>query len=120
MHMIGGAVWLILLAWLTYYSVHFFVKNISPRKSSLRFLFAGFRQKMWMTVGLGIIFFGLYALLVWLASSFFNFTNKQQIFLLMYRHPVKFIYLGLLIFVTISVSIYLARILIKHLYNSKQ
>lgn len=83
-------------------------------------LFKDFKQKMWMTAGLGILFFGLYFLVVYTTSLFINSENRLNIFLLIYKNPIPFIYLGLVIFVCISSSIYLVRMIIKHLYNTRK
>lgn len=74
---------------------------------------------MWMTVGLGIIFFGLYFLVIFFGATLNDSKMRLSIFFLLYKNPVRFVYLGLLTFALASTSIYLARVLIKYLYNKK-
>jgi len=117
MQIVGGIVWLLLIGWMTFYSIQFFVKNINP-KASFSLLFEGFKQKMWMTAGLGCVFFGLYAGVILSGSFLLTPDRKKQFFQLMYNHPIEFVYLGLLIFICVSMSIYLVRLVIKHLFNN--
>jgi hypothetical protein len=86
------------------------------RKVIVKTIFNGFQQKMWMTAGLGITFFGLYLLII-IGGSYFNELSRLDFFFLVYQHPVFFIYCGLLIFATISSVIYLVRLVIKFIYN---
>jgi hypothetical protein len=87
------------------------------QKVAVRTIFNGFRQKMWMTVGLGVVFFSLYLLIVLLGSYFKDQSARLDFFFLMYQHPVSFIYLGLLIFACMTSGIYLVRMVIKYIYN---
>lgn len=89
------------------------------REISIRSLFLNFRQKMWMTIGLGVLFFGFYSLLIYAFSFMDNPTVRLNFFFAAYKNPIIFIYLGLLTFASISVSIYLARMAIKYFCNRR-
>lgn len=93
---------------------------ITKKKIFVKSIFRDFNQKIWMTVGLGCSFFGFYLIMVLLGSYLLNGEVKKNLFLLVYKNPTVFIYLGLLVFVCISVIIIFARSLIKYLYNSKK
>lgn len=87
------------------------------QKVVVKTIFNGFRQKMWMTAGLGVVFFSLYLLVVLGGSYFKDQSARLDFFFLMYKYPASFIYLGLLIFACITSGIYLVRIVIKYIYN---
>ena len=89
------------------------------KKVTVQIIFKEFGQKMWMTIGLGCVFFCLFLLIVWAGSYFNDSQFRLNFFFLVYEHPVAFIYLGLLTFALISTGIYLVRLVIKHLYNTK-
>lgn len=96
----------------------YFTETIMRKKYSTRSIFIGFRQKIWMTTGLGIVFFGLYFLIVTI-GSFLDPETRLNLFFLVYQNPVAFIYLGLLTFICISISILMVRHIIKFLYNAR-
>lgn len=102
--------------WLTRFSYRHFSSMIKGHKISLRPAFNGFREKIWMTLGLGIIFFGLYFCLVYFSSILIHQQDGLFYFLLLYNHPVEFIYLGLFLFSLVTLSIYLVRMLIKFIF----
>ena len=87
------------------------------QKVFVKTIFNGFRQKMWMTAGLGIVFFSVYLLIVLCGSYFKDPSARLDFFFLVYQHPVSFIYLGLLIFACMTSGIYLVRMIIKYIYN---
>ncbi|MGZ3633898.1 MAG: hypothetical protein ACXU9U_01410 [Parachlamydiaceae bacterium] len=87
---------------------------------SIRSLVVDLKPKLCMTVGLGIFFFTLYACLVLIFSFFLNTEIKQTLFSLALRHPIYFIYGGLTLFVTLSLTILIVRSFIKKVYNSRQ
>jgi hypothetical protein len=72
-----------------------------------------------MTVGLGVLFFGLYLGVVFFTSRVIDQEIAQQLFELSYQHPLEFIYLGLFIFATFSLLIYLVRMFIKYFYLTR-
>lgn len=83
-------------------------------------MFEGFRQKMWMTAGLGIVFFCSY---LGISATAFYFKDPQarlHLFTFAYENPAALIYIGLLIFACFSVCIYLVRIIIKYFYNNNK
>lgn len=90
------------------------------RPPSIRALFIDLKPKLWMTAGVGIFFFSLYGCLVILFSFFIDQEMRQSLFSMALRHPNYFIYGGLTIFVTISLSILMVRSIIKRVYNSKR
>jgi len=73
-----------------------------------------FDKKMWITIGLGIVFFGAYIALVYLASWKFK---ASTIFEYLYQHTSEAIYIGLAIFVFVTLAIYLMRLIIMALYR---
>ncbi len=89
---------------------------IFHREICLSFIFHNFKEKMGMTLGLGCIFFGLYALVVGSMSSS-AWQLRTYFFSLVHRNPLMFIYLGLGLFSCLSICVYLVRLLIKQIYN---
>lgn len=110
---------IILVGWGLYYLATSAFQLYWGKPVTMRNLFKGFRQKMWMTVGLGILFFGFYFLLVLIGSYIIDHESRQYLFLLIYQHPKAFIYFGLLLFASVTICIYLCRMVIIYLYNSK-
>lgn len=94
-------------------------ESLLKRKFSISVVFKNFREKIWMTFGLGIVFFGLYLLTIFGLWSLQSASSNQSLFILLYKHPVELIYLGLLCFAFITMGIYLARMVIKYLYNKR-
>lgn len=97
----------------------YLAEKILKRKISPASVFHDFDKKMWMVAGLGPFFLGLYILIIYLAT-FTEDATRLDFFFLIYKHPVKFIYLGLFIFACTTIGIYCARLIIKYVYNSKQ
>jgi hypothetical protein len=82
---------------------------------SMKLLLKDFNRKMWMTAGLGIFFFSLYALAVVVGAPIIRQWGAS-FFFLVYQNPLLFIYGGMGLFALLSVSIYLARLAIKYFY----
>lgn len=80
-------------------------------------IFRDFSQKLWMTAGLGVTFFGFYLLTVYLGSKFIDPAWRASLFSLLHRHMASFIYLGLALFSMVSLAIYLVRTVIIHCYK---
>lgn len=108
---------ILLLGFLLFYLALHLTKLILKKPISARVVFKDFGQKMWMTVGMGIYFCVLYALITYVISLVTNFFGPQNLFQLLYKNPIAFIYLGLFVFVLATTSIYLVRMVIKFLYN---
>ncbi len=102
--------------WLSLKSYQKLVDRMKTRKDSVKILFNGFKQKMWMTMGLGITFFGLYAVIVFLSSRILDKQMEIDFFFFLYKDLIFSIYIGLFIFASISLLIYLVRMIIKFLY----
>lgn len=85
---------------------------------TLKLLFQDFKRKIWMTVSLGGIFFALYLLCVWIGYDFVH-QPDTDLFSLLYHHPIEFIYGGLWVFATVSLSIYFTRMIIKYVYLTR-
>lgn len=85
---------------------------------TLKHLFKEFNRKMWMTLLMGGIFFAIYLAIVYLAIIFIP-PSGVDLFFLIYRNPVNFIYGGLMVFACFSLSIYIVRMLIKYLYMTR-
>lgn len=94
-------------------------EKVMRRRVTVGIIFKDLKKKMWMTVGLGITFFGAYLLIVCIASSMINSKTRLDLFLILHKHAISFIYLGLLVFALVSVSIYMVRLWIKYLYNKR-
>lgn len=118
-YILGITLCILLLCWVTVFSTRHFLKIMKNQSFSIRPLFYDFRQKMWMTIGLGLVFFGLYVVVILFGSYKMDPELRRKIFLLVYQNPTFFIYFGLFTFASISLTIYLARVFIKYLYNSK-
>lgn len=101
---------------LIFISCQQFSRIIRTRNCSPRNLLKDFGQKMWMTIGLGILFFGFYILFVLFSSWFIDQQIGIQILVLAYYEPVLFIDGGLFLFALFSLLIYLARMFIKYIY----
>lgn len=85
---------------------------------SFKALFKDFKRKMWMTVSLGILFFSLYFVTAAIGSRLIRQWGTD-IFFMVYKNPVPFIYGGLWLFVFLSLSIYLVRMFIKYFYLTR-
>lgn len=96
----------------------YLAEKVMGRKVALGFIFKEFRQKMWMTAGLGCVFFGLYLLTATLGYYYNDPAARLGIFFAVYENPSTFIYFGLITFAAVSTSIYAVRLIIKRLYNS--
>lgn len=110
----------LLVGWALFCVCLYFTEKVTKRKVALNSIFKEFRQKMWMTVGLGVVFFGLYLSVAFLGSSFNDPKARLKFFFMIYENPTLFIYVGLLIFASVSIAIYLVRMVIKHLYNTRR
>lgn len=95
-------------------------EKIMGRRIPVNVIFKDMKKKMWMTVGLGAVFFGSYLLIVCIAGSLIRSETRLDLFFLLHKHTISFIYLGLLTFAVISISIYMVRLWIKYLYNKKK
>jgi hypothetical protein len=95
-------------------------KRRMAKKVSVRSLFLNFHQKIYMTAGLGIFFFSLYFCSVPLLSLWIESKGRVHCFNFLLNHLVEFIYLGLICFTFITISIYLVRMAIKSRYNSRR
>lgn len=104
---------------LLFFVAIFFAKRSLNEKISVRLVFKDFGQKMWLTAGIGIYFCLLYFSVIYAVSSMTNLIGPQNLFQLLYQHPIAFAYLGLFIFVLVTASTYLARMVIKYLYNRR-
>ncbi|MFI0435019.1 MAG: LPXTG cell wall anchor domain-containing protein [Parachlamydiaceae bacterium] len=92
---------------------------IKRRKEwSFKALFREFNRKMWMTIFLGSVFFAFYVVIVCL-SAYVIPGRGVKIFFLLYESPVYFIYLGLSLFASTSMFIYLIRMVIKYFYLTR-
>jgi hypothetical protein len=111
---------ILIIGFLLLYNVIQFAQIIMKRRYSIHSLFFNFKQKMWMTIGLGLLFFGLYISILFLGSVKLDPELKLEIFFNAYNNPLNYVYLGLLIFVSLSISIYIVRLGIIYLYNLKK
>jgi hypothetical protein len=108
---------LLIGGWMLFFGALYYTQILKRKKIWTRSLLDGFRQKIWMTVGLGSFFFGSYLSILFCSSLFRDPKQRLDLFFYMYRHPTECIYLGLFVFTLATISIYLARMIIKYLYN---
>lgn len=111
---------IILIGLILLYTFTLIAELVTHKKVNLASLFLNFKQKIWMTVGLGIFFTGFYGLLLYYGSIKLDSKAKQALFSDVYQNPLYYVYLGLFIFVSISIMIYLLRLIIIRVYNSKK
>lgn len=111
---------LLLAGWILLFNVLCIIQMILNKKISLLTVFMGFKQKIWMTIGLGLTFFGIYFGLVLAGSLMMDSEIRSKVFLYLYKNPIDLIYLGLFIFSAITVSIYIVRMIIIYLCNRRR
>ena len=109
---------LILISFILIVGLAFFAFKRLAKGWSLNVLFKDFKRKMWMTTCLGVLFFVIYLLFVF-AGLYLTNHSESNLFFLLYHHPVEFIYGGLWLFASLSLSIYLARMFIKYLFLTR-
>lgn len=121
---IWNVLWILFVAFLSglvlFYAAIFIVEKGMKKKVLIHSIFKEFGQKMWMTTGLGVVFCCLYLITAILGSFFNDPKSRLDLFFLVYEHPVVFVYIGLFIFACFSIGVYLVRIFIKHLYNTRK
>lgn len=106
-------------AFLAYYSYKQFRQITRHKNTSPTVLLKDFKRKMIMTIGLGIVFFSFYGILVLFLAYWLNRENGLNLFFLAYQQPLAFLYGGLFIFILFSLLIYLMRMVIKYIYLSR-
>lgn len=109
---------IIAIGFIILYNVIQLTQIVTGKKISIRSLFFNFKQKMWMTAGLGFTFFILFLLFVFLSSKLLD--ERLNFFLQVYQNPIAYVYIGLSIFISVSISIYFVRMLIIYLFHSKK
>lgn len=107
----------IALLLISYRHLSYLIKN--KRYSPLSLL-KDFNQKMWMTIGLGVPFFGFYFFGVSFIANWLDVPTGLHVFFLVYEQPILFIYFGLFLFALFSLMIYFMRMLIKYLYLTRK
>ena len=100
------------------YNVIQMTQLVTRKTISIRSLFYNFKQKIWMTAGIGLTFFSLYLLLIFLSSNLLD--ERLKFFLQVYQNPTAYVYMGLSIFIILSISIYLVRMFIIYLFHSQK
>lgn len=95
------------------------LKIILNRGCSPKKIFKQFREKMWMTFGLGLAFTCMYLLSIYLSGWFVNKETFLNILSFGIKKPRYLVYLGLFIFSFNTLLIYLFRIIIKYFYLKK-
>lgn len=109
---------MMILGLTTVISLAFFAFRVLGRGWSIQILFKDFNRKIWMTISLGAIFsfvyLGVVGLSVYLANEW-----GTDLFFLIYHHQVEFIYGGLFLFACATLSIYLARMVVKYFYLTR-
>lgn len=110
----------LLIGWVLCIIALCMVRWIRKKEISLAIVFKDFGQKLWMTAGLGVAFFGLYFFTVYASSHFTDAEHRLALFFLVRAHPVFFVYFGLGLFILLSAAIYLVRLLIIYLCNKNR
>ena len=82
---------------------------------SFKVLFRDLKSKIYMTVSLGFIFLCVYLTLVAIAMLLTRVWGADLVELA-HAHKVEMVYAGLSLFVLISISIIIARMVIKYFY----
>jgi hypothetical protein len=101
-----------------FYTLFSYAFKSLSRGWSFQLLFKDFNRKIWMTLCLGVFFFGLFLVTVSLGT--YAFPKWGPILLLLaYRNPVRYVYGALCLFAFLSLSIYLARMVIKYFYLTR-
>lgn len=112
------------LSILTFFLIAFIFYCLTNRlllkRRPIKSLFWDFKAKMWMTLGLGAFFFGLYLLFVWIGSHLMDQNLGLTLFFKVYESPISYVYLGLFIFICFSLFIYLARMFIKYIFLTRK
>lgn len=101
-------------------SILLITELITHKKVSFSFLFFNFKQKMWMTIGLGTLFLSLYLSILFVGAFKLNSQEKLAIFFNAYQNPALYAYRGLFFFVSMTILSYLTRMMIISFYNSKK
>jgi len=118
---LGMLTWVLLIIWMIINGIPHIRKYRKSLKTAFLSLLKDLDQKIWMTVGLGILFTTLYLTLTYFGSTVFESDQaKLDFFFLLYKHPLEFVYFGLVFFVIISITICLVRSLIKNIYNNRK
>jgi hypothetical protein len=99
-------------------SLHCF-QHFTGRQIGVRKIFDGLKPKLWMTAGVGFFFFIFYLAVVLIGTNLMNSEMRLKLFDSMRNNPILFVYLGLFLFVMISISILGVRSIIKRIYNSR-
>ena len=81
-------------------------------------LFRDFKRKMCMTIGLGLTFSCVYILIVALCMLLTH-QWKAELISFISLHRVECIYAALGLFILMSLSVYLARMIVKYLYLTR-
>lgn len=92
--------------------------RLSPQ--AIKGLGSGFKEKIWMTIGLGSVFFSLYLLIAFLGGWFLNHDFKKSLFDFAYEHPLELAEMGLFAFICLSLFIYFVRLIIKYWYTTSR
>ncbi len=91
----------------------------TKKEPTVRKIFVGLKPKLFMTAALGSFFLVLYICLVLLGAYFLHGEVRQTLFMYVRNYPIYFVYGGMALFVTISLTILLIRSFIKRFYNSR-
>ncbi len=112
-----GIFLLIFFALALYYGTSLIHSCLRGKKLYLSDIFKDFDQKIFMTIGLGITFFGLYFSSIWLFTTYLNQETLASFFHFLYLHPVEGVYAGLFLFAFCTLLVYFVRMLIKYIYH---
>lgn len=111
---------IILIGLILLKSILIITELITHKKVSFTSLFFNFKQKMWMTIGIGTLFFSLYLFLLFFGAFKLNPQEKLALFFNAYQNPALYAYRGLGFFVSMTILSYVARMIIIFFYNSKK
>ena len=114
--LILGFIFIFALLFLIYIFIRF--NRRLGKGRSVKILLKDFNRKIWMTTCLGISFFGFYFLMVMVGAPIIR-SLSNDLFVIVYRNPIKFVYLGLCLFAILSLTIYFVRMIIKYLYLTR-
>lgn len=105
------------LLWVSFFCYRYLKDLVKIKRPFWKHLCIGFRKKIWMTIGVGCVFFPAYVLLIYLGRTFLNQDSWSKLFALAYQNPIYFIYGGLFTVTFISLFIYFIRRVIIYIYQ---
>ncbi len=109
----------LLIGWLTLLVSLRVAQIFMKRELSISRIFYGLKPKLFMTAALGGFFISLYIAVVYFGAYLLSGEVRQTLFNYVRTYPIYFVYGGLVLFVSVSLTILIVRSFIKRFYNSR-